>query len=174
MAGQDKRALASENRLILGWHQRSNGWVVSWLRRANNSLRQARFSPPSGDPHLISRESSRRSSKPRGGYAGADAGQIFLVDGDRYRFAYGSGVASEYRDLITNHPDVSGSGGRWLGGSGLTGGLRRSQTCSQTPTTTDQTRSGSPATGHLMGVRMLLDGEVVGVLSVWRTGGGSV
>jgi hypothetical protein len=28
---------------------------------------------------------------------GADAGQVLLVDGDRYRFAYGSGMTPEYR-----------------------------------------------------------------------------
>src|SRR5215469_4071397 len=35
---------------------------------------------------------------------GADVGLVFLVDGDKYRFAYGSGVTSEYRELITNSP----------------------------------------------------------------------
>ena len=28
---------------------------------------------------------------------GADAGQVFLVDRDRYRFAHGSGMRAEYR-----------------------------------------------------------------------------
>ena len=36
----------------------------------------------------------------------ADAGQVFLVDGDRYRFAYGSGMTPEYREFIANYPMV--------------------------------------------------------------------
>ena len=36
----------------------------------------------------------------------ADAGQVLLVDGDRYRFAYGSGMTSEYREFIANNPVV--------------------------------------------------------------------
>ena len=35
---------------------------------------------------------------------GADVGLVFLVAGDRYRFAYGSGMTAEYRELVTNNP----------------------------------------------------------------------
>ena len=35
---------------------------------------------------------------------GADAGQVFLVDRDRYRFAYGSGMTAEYREFIAHTP----------------------------------------------------------------------
>src|SRR5215467_3300449 len=35
---------------------------------------------------------------------GADVGLVFLVDGDRYRFAYGSGMTAEYRELVANNP----------------------------------------------------------------------
>src|SRR5215471_10398356 len=35
---------------------------------------------------------------------GADAGQVFLVDRDRYRFAYGSGMRAEYREFVANTP----------------------------------------------------------------------
>src|SRR6478609_12105487 len=35
---------------------------------------------------------------------GADAGAVYLVDGDRYRFAYGSGMTAEYREFIANNP----------------------------------------------------------------------
>src|SRR5689334_1170378 len=34
----------------------------------------------------------------------ADAGQVFLVDEDRYRFSYGSGMTREYREFIANNP----------------------------------------------------------------------
>src|ERR1700755_1943927 len=37
---------------------------------------------------------------------GADAGQVFLVDGDRYQLAYGSGMTAEYREFIANNPVV--------------------------------------------------------------------
>src|SRR6516162_11507590 len=36
----------------------------------------------------------------------ADVGQVFLMDGDRYRFAYGSGMTSEYLEFIANNPVV--------------------------------------------------------------------
>ena len=35
---------------------------------------------------------------------GADAGQVFLVDRDRYRFAYGSGMTAEYQEFIAHTP----------------------------------------------------------------------
>ena len=35
---------------------------------------------------------------------GADAGQVFLVDRDRYRFAYGSGMTAEYQEFVANTP----------------------------------------------------------------------
>src|ERR1700750_1912559 len=37
---------------------------------------------------------------------GADAGQVFLADGDRYRLAYGSGMTAEYREFIADNPLV--------------------------------------------------------------------
>src|SRR6476646_10936482 len=37
---------------------------------------------------------------------GADGGQVFLVDGDRYRLAYGSGMTAEYREFIASNPVV--------------------------------------------------------------------
>ncbi|MFZ0080485.1 MAG: GAF domain-containing protein, partial [Trebonia sp.] len=35
---------------------------------------------------------------------GADAGQVFLVDRDRYRFTHGSGMRAEYREFAANTP----------------------------------------------------------------------
>ena len=37
---------------------------------------------------------------------GADAGQVFLVDRDRYRFTHGSGMTAEYREFVANNPVV--------------------------------------------------------------------
>src|SRR5215813_4754162 len=34
----------------------------------------------------------------------ADVGQVFLADGDWYRFAHGSGMTPESREFIANHP----------------------------------------------------------------------
>src|SRR4051794_4881676 len=34
----------------------------------------------------------------------ADAGQIFLMEGGRYRLAYGSGLPSEYREHMSDNP----------------------------------------------------------------------
>jgi signal transduction histidine kinase/DNA-binding response OmpR family regulator len=97
---------------------------------------------------------------------GADAGQVFLVDGDRYRLAYGSGTTAEYREFIANNPVV-------LDRRTLVGriGLDRRATqitdvLADPEYRTDAQRMAGYRT--IMGVPMLLDGEVVGVLSVWR------
>lgn len=97
---------------------------------------------------------------------GADAGQVFLVDGDRYRLAYGSGTTAEYREFIANNPVV-------LDRRTLVGriGLDRRPTqitdvLADPEYRTDAQRMAGYRT--IMGVPMLLDGEVVGVLSVWR------
>jgi signal transduction histidine kinase/DNA-binding response OmpR family regulator len=97
---------------------------------------------------------------------GADAVQVFLVDGDRYRLAYGSGTTAEYREFIANNPVV-------LDRRTLVGriGLDRRATqitdvLADPEYRTDAQRMAGYRT--LMGVPMLLDGEVVGVLSVWR------
>jgi signal transduction histidine kinase/DNA-binding response OmpR family regulator len=97
---------------------------------------------------------------------GADAGQVFLVDGDRYRLAYGSRTTAEYREFIANNPVV-------LDRRTLVGriGLDRRATqitdvLADPEYRTDAQRMAGYRT--IMGVPMLLDGEVVGVLSVWR------
>ena len=99
---------------------------------------------------------------------GADAGQVFLVDGDRYRLAYGSGMTAEYREFIASNPVV-------LDRATLVGrvGLDR-QATQITDVLADPDYGLAEAqrvAGYrtIMGVPMLLDGEVVGVLSVWRT-----
>src|ERR1700749_3476648 len=37
---------------------------------------------------------------------GANAGQVFLAYGDRFRLVYGSGMTAEYREFIANNPVV--------------------------------------------------------------------
>lgn len=98
----------------------------------------------------------------------ADAAQVFLVDGDRYRFAYGSGMTSEYREFIANNPMV-------LDRETLAGRVGLDRRATQITDVLADPDYGlmdaQRAAGYrtVMGVPMLLDGEVVGVLSVWRT-----
>src|SRR6476620_2000395 len=99
---------------------------------------------------------------------GADAGQVFLVDGDRYRLAYGSGMTAEYREFIANNPVMLDRGT-------LAGRVALDRRATQITDVladpdyalADAQRAGGYRT--VMGVPMLLDGDVVGVLSVWRT-----
>jgi signal transduction histidine kinase/DNA-binding response OmpR family regulator len=99
---------------------------------------------------------------------GADAGQVFLVYGDGYRLAYGSGMTAEYREFIANNPVVP-ERGSLVGRVGLN---RRATQITDVLADPDygQTEAQRVAGFRtVMGVPMLLDGEVVGVLSVWRT-----
>ena len=99
---------------------------------------------------------------------GADAGQVFLVDGDRYRLAYGSGMTAEYREFIANNP-VFLDRGTLVGRVGVD---RRATQITDVLADPDYGRPDAQrVAGYrtIMGVPMLLDGEVVGVLSVWRT-----
>jgi len=99
---------------------------------------------------------------------GADAGQVLLVDGDRYRFVYGSGMTPEYREFIANNPLALDRGT-------LTGRVALDRRATQiTDVLADPDYAWADAqriAGYrtLMGVPMLIDDEVVGVLSLWRT-----
>ena len=99
---------------------------------------------------------------------GADAGQISLVDGDKYRLAYGSGMTAEHREIIANNPVVLDRG-TLVGRVGLD---RRATQITDVLADPDYSLAQAQrAAGYrtLMGVPMLLEGEVVGVLMVWRT-----
>ena len=90
------------------------------------------------------------------------------MDGDRYRFAYGSGMTPEYREFIANNPVVLDRG-TLVGRVGLDRRATQITDVLADPDygLTDAQRAAGYRT--MMGVPMLLDGEVVGVLSVWRT-----
>jgi signal transduction histidine kinase/DNA-binding response OmpR family regulator len=99
---------------------------------------------------------------------GAAAGQVFLVDGGRYRFAYGSGLRPEYRQFAANNP-VVGDRGTLVGRVGLD---RRATQITDVLADPDYgLMDAQRVAGYrtIMGVPMLLEGEVVGVLSVFRT-----
>jgi GAF domain-containing protein len=96
----------------------------------------------------------------------ADAGQVFLVDGERSRFAYGSGLTPEYREFIADNPVVLDRG-TLVGRVGLD---RRATQITDVLADPDYGLADAQrVAGYrtIMGVPMLLDGEVVGVLSVW-------
>jgi len=99
---------------------------------------------------------------------GADTGQVFLVDEDRYRLAYGSGMTAEYREFAANTPVLLDRGT-------LVGRVALDRQATQITDVladpdylwTDAQRMAGFRT--IMGVPMLLDADVVGVLSVGRT-----
>jgi signal transduction histidine kinase/DNA-binding response OmpR family regulator len=99
---------------------------------------------------------------------GAVAGQVFLVDGDRYRFAYGSGLRPDYREFVANKPLVLDRGT-------LVGRVALDRRATQITDVLADPDYGlmdaQRVAGYrtIVGVPMLLEGEVVGVLSVWRT-----
>ena len=99
---------------------------------------------------------------------GADAGQISLVHGGRYRLAYGSGMTAEHREFIANNPVVLDRG-TLVGRVGLDRRATQITDVLADPDygLADAQRAGGYRT--IMGVPMLLEGEVVGVLLVWRT-----
>jgi signal transduction histidine kinase/CheY-like chemotaxis protein len=98
----------------------------------------------------------------------ADVAQVFLADGDRYRFAYGSGMTPESQEFIVNNPAVLDRG-TLVGRVGLD---QRATQITDVLADPDYTRPDlQRVAGYrtIMGVPMLLDHEVVGVLSVWRS-----
>ena len=100
---------------------------------------------------------------------GADAGQVFLVDGDTV--PVGIRLRDDGRSTGNSSPIIPWfwTGKRSSAGSGLTGGLRRSRTCSQTLTTAERMRSGWPATGQLWVSRCCWTAKLSGCSRVWRT-----
>jgi signal transduction histidine kinase/CheY-like chemotaxis protein len=99
---------------------------------------------------------------------GADTAEVFLVHGDGYRLAYGSGMTAEYREFIAHTPALLDRG-TLVGRVALGGRATQITDVLADPDyrwTHEQRVAGFRT---IMGVPMLLDGEVVGVLSVWRT-----
>src|SRR6516162_241734 len=98
---------------------------------------------------------------------GAHVGLVYLMDGDRYRFAYGSGMTAEYRELVTNNPLLLDRGSL----AGRVGLDRRATQITDVLADPDYGRADAQRVEGfrtIMGVPMLLDDEVVGVLSLWR------
>ena len=98
----------------------------------------------------------------------ADAALIYLLDGGRFRVAAAAGVSAGYREHLTRHPLVADRGT-------LSGRVVLDRRAHQSPDVL-----ADPAYGRLdvqrlggfrttLGVPMLVDDEVVGVLSLWRS-----
>ena len=99
----------------------------------------------------------------------ADVALIFLLEGGAYRLAFFSGVMTEEnRAYLTQHP-LAQDRGTLAGRVGLE---RRPQQIADVLADPEYGRPDIQRHGGFrttMGVPMLLDGEVVGVLVVWRT-----
>jgi signal transduction histidine kinase/ActR/RegA family two-component response regulator len=99
----------------------------------------------------------------------ADIALIFLLEGDAYRLAIASGpLTEEDRAYLTQHP-LAQDRGTLAGRVGLE---RRPQQIADVLADPEYGRPDIQRHGGFrttMGVPMLLDGEVVGVLVVWRT-----
>jgi signal transduction histidine kinase/ActR/RegA family two-component response regulator len=99
----------------------------------------------------------------------ADVALIFLLEGGAYRLAFFSGVMTEEnRTYLTEHP-LAQDRGTLAGRVGLE---RRPQQIADVLADPEYGRPDIQRRGGFrttMGVPMLLDGEVVGVLVAWRT-----
>jgi signal transduction histidine kinase len=99
----------------------------------------------------------------------ADVALIFLLEGDAYRLAIASGLLTEEdRSYLAQHP-LAQDRGTLAGRVGLE---RRPQQIADVLADPEYGRLDIQRHGGFrttMGVPMLLDGEVVGVLVVWRT-----
>jgi signal transduction histidine kinase/DNA-binding response OmpR family regulator len=169
MVEQDKRGLADQDPAV-------NAGMAAEVERLGDELAEAReqLAATSEVLAVIGRSASDLEGvletvvESARKLCGADAGQVFLVDGDRYRMAYGSGMTSEYREYIANNPVVLDRG-TLVGRVGLD---RRATQITDVLADPDYGRVDAQRVAGfrtIMGVPMLLDGEVVGVLSVWRT-----
>src|SRR3954454_1607011 len=98
----------------------------------------------------------------------ADVAQIHLVDGEMYRLADSTGLSDEFLAHMHDHP-VEFDRRTLIGSVGLD---RRAQQIVDVLADSGYGRlDAQRIAGYrtIMGAPMLLDGEVVGILSVWRT-----
>ncbi len=104
----------------------------------------------------------------------SDIAQIHLVEGEWYRLASSSGHTDEYLDFVARNP-VALDRGTLIGRIGLDRLIRGHGRAQQIPDVLADLEYGrndiQQIAGYrsILGVPMVLDGEVVGVLSVWRT-----
>ncbi len=97
-----------------------------------------------------------------------DAAQLHLYERGAYRLAWHSGLTDEYRAFMAEHPIVADRA-TLVGRVGLD---RRTQQIDDVLADPEYRRTDAQRLGRfrtIIGAPMLLGGEVVGVLSVWRT-----
>ena len=97
-----------------------------------------------------------------------DAAQLHLFEGGSYRLAWHSGLCDEFRAFMAEHPIVADRA-TLVGRVGLD---RRTQQIADVLADPEYRRTDAQRLGQfrsIIGAPMLLDGEVVGVLSAWRT-----
>lgn len=97
----------------------------------------------------------------------ADVTQLHLYDGGLYRLAGFSGLSEEFRAFMDQHPIVADR--RTL--VGRVGLDRRTQQIVDVLADPEYGRTDAQRLGHyrtIIGSPMLVDDDVVGVLSVWR------
>ncbi|HYN56553.1 MAG TPA: GAF domain-containing protein [Motilibacterales bacterium] len=97
-----------------------------------------------------------------------DAAQLHLYERGAYRLAWHSGLSDEYRAFMAEHPIVADRA-TLVGRVGLD---RRTQQIADVLADPEYRRTDAQRLGRfrtIIGAPMLLGGEVVGVLSVWRT-----
>ena len=98
----------------------------------------------------------------------ADAAVVYLLEGTAFRLAVASGVSDDYRDYTRQHPFLADR-------ASLTGRValdRRAQQVADVLADPEYGRTDAQRLGGFrtaLGVPMLLEDEVVGVLSLWRS-----
>ena len=98
----------------------------------------------------------------------ADVAQIHLLDGEVYRLARSSGVSDEFADYIARHPAPADRGSL----AGRVGLDRRAQQIADVLSDPDYGRQDMQRIAGfrtIVGAPMLFDGDVRGVLMLWRT-----
>ena len=99
----------------------------------------------------------------------ADAAVLSLVDGPHYRLARTSGVSADVRAAHDRSPVPPRRPFAPRPRRSRAAGASRSTTCSPIPTYRRQDAQRIAGFRTTMGAPMLLDDEVIGVLTVWRT-----
>jgi len=98
----------------------------------------------------------------------AEIAQIHLIEGDWYRLASSSGLSEEYLDFVRHHP-IAMDRQTLIGRVGLE---RQAQQIRDVLADSEYGRQDIQEIGgyrSILGVPMILDEEIIGVLSAWRT-----
>ena len=98
----------------------------------------------------------------------ADTALIYLLDGAQYRLARAAGMPEEFSRHISQHP-ITLDEGSLIGRVGLTHRALQIEDVLEDPSYGRGDAQRTAGYRTVMGAPMLLDDDVVGVLSMWRT-----